>query len=90
MANSLNAYKLDDQTLKLVIKIKTQRRRFSLCRQKLKVIMVTTHARDDSSAPLLESPLNMYVLLPENDPEAWDEEFDDQSHTEFHPLFMRT
>lgn len=49
-----------------------------------------THASDDSSAPLLEPPLNMYPLLPENDPEAWDEEFDNQSNTEFHPLFMRT
>lgn len=48
------------------------------------------YARDDSSAPLLESPLNMYPLLPENDPEAWDEEFGDQSHTEFHSLSMRT
>lgn len=32
----------------------------------------TTYATDGSSAPLLRSPLNMYSLLFENDPEAWD------------------
>lgn len=90
MANSLNAYKLDDQTLKLIIKKKDSKKEVFPMQTKIKGNNGDNYARDDSSAPLLESPLNMYLLLPENDPEAWDEEFDDQSHTEFHPLFMRT
>ena len=86
MANSLNAYKLDDQTLKLV---KEAKKEVFPMQVKIKGNNGETHAGDDSLAPLLEPPLNMYPLLPENDLEAWDEEFDNQSNTESHPLLMR-
>lgn len=38
-------------------------------------------------ALFLESLLDMYPPLPENDPEAWAEEFDNKSNIEFSALF---
>lgn len=50
MANSLNAYKLDDQTLKLVLKKKDSKKEVFPRQTKIKGNNGDNYAKDDSSA----------------------------------------
>lgn len=84
---SLNEYKLDDQALKLILKKKRGEEGDFPHPGKVKGKSSTNnYAVTTPSALFLKPPFNMCPPSPQNGSAAWDEEFGNQSNTEFSSL----
>lgn len=75
MANSLNEYKLEKPNLKISGNEKKKSRDFP-SQEKSKVKMVPPMWVTVTSAPFLDSPLDVYLPSPESDLKAWGGESD--------------